>query len=131
MPKRATPLVLSEKEQEGLLQITRRHRSEQQVILRARIVLAAAQGHANVQIGSRVRHPRGYCAPVAGSLGRMAGNRHGDPEPDRAVAGCSPLECSPSLAANNAVRWLPWPVKLPPKLDDRSASGRDGRWLMR
>ena len=44
MPKRATPIVLSEKEQEGLLQITKRHRSEQQVVLRARIVLAAAQG---------------------------------------------------------------------------------------
>src|SRR5436309_5387241 len=50
MPKRATPIVLSEKEQEGLVQITKRHRSEQQVVLRARIVLAAAQGHANVQI---------------------------------------------------------------------------------
>ena len=42
--------MLSEKEQEGLLQITKRHRSEQQVVLRARIVLAAAQGHSNVQI---------------------------------------------------------------------------------
>lgn len=50
MPKRATPIVLSEKEQEGLLQITKRHRSEQQVVLRARIVLAAAQGHSNAQI---------------------------------------------------------------------------------
>src|SRR5712691_12988713 len=54
MPKRATPIVLSEKEQEGLLQITKRHRSEQQVVLRARIVLAAAQGHANVQIASEL-----------------------------------------------------------------------------
>src|SRR5437588_8065431 len=50
MPKRATAVMLSEKEQEGLLQITRRHRSEQQVVLRARIVLAAAQGTSNVQI---------------------------------------------------------------------------------
>lgn len=50
MPKRATPIVLSEKEQEGLHQITKRHRSEQQVVQRARIVLAAAQGHTNVQI---------------------------------------------------------------------------------
>jgi putative transposase len=50
MPKRATPIMLSEKEQEGLLQITKRHRSEQQVVLRARIVLAAAQGHTNIQI---------------------------------------------------------------------------------
>jgi putative transposase len=50
MPKRATAIVLSEKEQEGLLQITKRHRSEQQVVLRARIVLAAAQGQSNIQI---------------------------------------------------------------------------------
>jgi len=54
MPKRATPIVLSEKEQEGLLQITKRHRSEQQAVLRARIVLAAAQGHTNVQIASEL-----------------------------------------------------------------------------
>jgi putative transposase len=50
MPKRARGTVLSEKEQEELEQITRRHRSEQQVVLRARIVLAAAQGHSNAQI---------------------------------------------------------------------------------
>ncbi len=50
MPKRATAVVLSEKEQEGLHQITRSHRSEQQVVLRARIVLAAAQGTSNAQI---------------------------------------------------------------------------------
>jgi putative transposase len=54
MPKRAAPIVLSEKEQEGLFQITRRHRSEQQGVLRARIVLAAAQGHSNVQIATEV-----------------------------------------------------------------------------
>ena len=54
MPKRATPIVLSKKEQEGLLQITKRHRSEQQVVLRARIVLAAAQGSPNVQIASEL-----------------------------------------------------------------------------
>jgi putative transposase len=54
MPKRATTIVLSTKEREGLLQITKRHRSEQQVVLRARIVLAAAQGHSNVQIASEL-----------------------------------------------------------------------------
>jgi putative transposase len=54
MPKRATPIMLSEKEQQGLLQITKRHRSEQQVVLRARIVLAAAQGHPNVHIASEL-----------------------------------------------------------------------------
>jgi len=50
MPKRATAVILSEKEQEGLLHLTKRHRSEQQGVLRARIVLAAAQGTSNAQI---------------------------------------------------------------------------------
>ncbi len=50
MPKRATKVVLSEKEQETLTRISRRYRSEQQVALRARIVLAAAQGQSNARI---------------------------------------------------------------------------------
>lgn len=50
MPKRATAVILSEKEEERLQQITKRHRSEQQMVLRARIVLAAAQGTSNMQI---------------------------------------------------------------------------------
>ena len=50
MPRRATPLILSKHEQEALTQIGKRHRSEQQQVLRARIVLAAAQGHSNAQI---------------------------------------------------------------------------------
>ena len=54
MPKRATAVALSEKEQERLLQITKRHRSEQQIVLRARIVLAASQGSSNTQIASEL-----------------------------------------------------------------------------
>ena len=50
MPKRATVVVLSEKEQEALRRITQRHRSEQQMVLRARIVLVAGQGQSNTQI---------------------------------------------------------------------------------
>jgi putative transposase len=50
MPKRASRVELSEKEQEELMQMIRRHRSEQQMVLRARIVLAAAQGKTNAQI---------------------------------------------------------------------------------
>jgi len=50
MPKRATKVVLREKEQEALTRISRRSRSEQQVAQRARIVLAAAQGQSNAQI---------------------------------------------------------------------------------
>jgi putative transposase len=50
MPKRATQVQLSDQEQETLVQMTKHHRSEQQQVLRARIVLAAAQGHSNAQI---------------------------------------------------------------------------------
>lgn len=50
MPKRATQVVLSEKEQDALVQITKRHRSQQQQVQRARIILAAAQGDSNAQI---------------------------------------------------------------------------------
>lgn len=50
MPKRATAIHLSEQEQEELTRLTRRHRSEQQVVLRARIILAAAQGASNIQV---------------------------------------------------------------------------------
>src|SRR5258708_33294745 len=55
MPKRATQVVLSEKEQEGLVQITNRHRSEQQQALRARMILAAAQGNSNAQIARELQ----------------------------------------------------------------------------
>ncbi len=51
MPKRATQVVLSEREREALVQITRRHRSEQQQAQRARMILAAAQGYSNAHIG--------------------------------------------------------------------------------
>ncbi len=54
MPKRATKVILSEKEQEGLEQLTKRHRSEQQQVQRARIILAAGQGHSNAQIGRKL-----------------------------------------------------------------------------
>jgi putative transposase len=50
MPKRATQVMLSEKEQAGLEQLIKRHKSEQQQVLRASIIAAAAQGHSNVQI---------------------------------------------------------------------------------
>jgi putative transposase len=50
MPKRASQLILNDQEQAALVQIAKRHRSEQQQVLRARIVLAAAQGRSNAQI---------------------------------------------------------------------------------
>ena len=50
MPKRASRVKLSVLEHQALEQVIRRQRSEQQVVLRARIVLAGAQGMTNAQI---------------------------------------------------------------------------------
>ena len=55
MPNRATKVVVTEKEQEVLTRISRRYRSEQQVALRARIVLAAAQGQSNAAIARELQ----------------------------------------------------------------------------
>ncbi|BCL78860.1 hypothetical protein ccbrp13_13250 [Ktedonobacteria bacterium brp13] len=55
MPRRATRVILSEQEERELKQITKRHRSEQQLVLRARIVLAAAQDQSNAQIARELK----------------------------------------------------------------------------
>jgi putative transposase len=55
MPKRATSVVLTEKEQEALTRVSRRYRSEQQVAVRAGIVLAAAQGQSNAAIARQLQ----------------------------------------------------------------------------
>jgi transposase len=55
MPKRATKVVLSQKEEEALVRITKRQRSEQQQVLRARIVEASAQGNSNAQIACELQ----------------------------------------------------------------------------
>jgi DNA-binding CsgD family transcriptional regulator len=54
MPKRATQVVLSEEEQTALVQVTKRHKSSQQLVLRARIVLAAGEGQSNVKIAQEL-----------------------------------------------------------------------------
>ncbi len=50
MPQQATRIMLSEKELAALTQITKRHQSEQQQVIRAKIVLLAAQGDSNSKI---------------------------------------------------------------------------------
>jgi putative transposase len=50
MPKQATKVVLSEKEKEELTKITRRHKSEQQKVLRSQIILYASLGYSNAKI---------------------------------------------------------------------------------
>jgi putative transposase len=49
MPKQATA-QLSEREREALTRLPRKDRSEQQVVLRARIISVATQSSANIQI---------------------------------------------------------------------------------
>src|SRR5216110_2575829 len=50
MPKPATKVVLSEKEREELTKITKRHKSEQQKVLRAQIILYASNRYSNAKI---------------------------------------------------------------------------------
>ena len=54
MPKRATPIQLREEEHAELLQVTKRRKSGQQLVLRARIVLAAGEGQRNVKIAQEL-----------------------------------------------------------------------------
>lgn len=89
MPKRATAVILSEKEQEGLLQITRRHRSEQHVVLRARIVLAAAHGSSNVQIARELNSNVDTVRLWRDRWVVLQGIEPCDLERDRAVARCA------------------------------------------
>jgi putative transposase len=55
MPKRATQVKLCEEEQTALVRLTKRHGSAQQLVLRARIVLAAGEGQSNAEIARRLR----------------------------------------------------------------------------
>jgi transposase len=54
MPKRATLVRLREEERAALLQMTKRRKSEQQLVLRAQIVLAAGEGKSNVTIAQEL-----------------------------------------------------------------------------
>jgi transposase len=51
---RARPITLTEEERQGLETLVRRHKTPQQVVTRARIVLAAAAGCPLVQIARQV-----------------------------------------------------------------------------
>jgi putative transposase len=50
---KAQPVVLSEPEREGLEKLVKRHQTGQQIAMRARIVLAAAEGKPNVAIARK------------------------------------------------------------------------------
>jgi len=53
IPK-ATEVILTEEEQEGLEQLIRRHNVGQQIALRGRIILAAGQGQTNSAIARQL-----------------------------------------------------------------------------
>jgi len=107
MPKRATKVILNEKEQEGLEQLTKRHRSEQQQAQRARMILAAAQGHTNAQIARELALE---VHTVRLWRDRWAGLQGIDLETLRVA---ERLEPRPSSRRTTAVRWRPLPVKRP------------------
>jgi len=54
MPKRATRVLLAEEERARLVQVTKRHKSGQQLVLRAQIVLAAGEGKSNITIAQEL-----------------------------------------------------------------------------
>jgi transposase len=127
MPKQATPVVLRAQEEQELLQITRRHRSEQQVVLRARIVLAAAQGSSNAQIAREldvcvdtVRLWRDRWAGLQ-EIGletlSLAERLQDAPRPGT----------TPKFTTEQRCRWRRSRVRLQRKRDARSASGRAER----
>jgi putative transposase len=54
VPKRATNVVLSEQEREELTRMTKRHKSEQQQVVRAQIILLASKGYSNTKIAAEL-----------------------------------------------------------------------------
>jgi putative transposase len=50
---KAQPVVLSEQERQALEKLVKRHQTAQQIALRARIVLAAAEGKPSVEIARK------------------------------------------------------------------------------
>lgn len=54
MPKQATPVRLREEERAALLQVTKRRKSGQQLVLRAQIVLEASEGKSNVTVAQEL-----------------------------------------------------------------------------
>ena len=52
------PLQLDQNEKDGLEQLIKRHKAGQQIVLRARIILAAAEGKSNCQIARELQVSR-------------------------------------------------------------------------
>ena len=67
MPKRATGIHLRESDQKELERVTKRHKSEQRHVLRAQIIVLAAQGRSNAAIACELEIGR------TGALGRSFG----------------------------------------------------------
>ena len=122
---RPSAMRLTEAERRGLEALIRRHTAPQQVALRARIVLAAAEGRNNGQIARRlgleadtVRLWRGrWLGLQADPAGRA--ERRG-PAGRCAAAGPAGRGSPPSRSARSS----PWPARPRRRPAGRSASGR-------
>ena len=119
MPKRATAIQLNEQEREELTRLTKRHRSEQQVVQRARIILAAAQGSSNIHIardlGSNVDTVRLWRDRWTSQQEAENAQVHQGKEQSVLTNACRmPLapERFPHLRWNNGLRWLLWLARL-------------------
>jgi hypothetical protein len=66
---KAQVVILSEKEQQGLEKLVKQHQTAQQIALRARIVLASAEGKPSIRIAeeNQVRHDTYGSGGIVGS----------------------------------------------------------------
>lgn len=85
---KAQEVKLSDAERQGLEKLVKRHQVGQQIALRARIVLAAADGLKKRNCGEICNHS-GYHQTVAKSLGQVTRHVAGRLEPRRTFAKCS------------------------------------------
>ncbi len=118
MPKRATAIHVNEQEREELTRLPKRHRSDQHVVQRARIILAAAQGSSNIHIahdlGINVDTVRLWRDRWTSQEAQNAQMNQGKEQSVLSNACRMPLalERFPNLRWNNGLRWLLWLARL-------------------
>ena len=120
------PLVtLTAAERHALETLTRRHTTAQQLAIRARVILAAAEGHNNAQIARdggvdvdtvRLWRQRWLSFQAARLEDVRVAERFMDAPP--------PWPSSPDQRRSRSARLLRWPAKPPASPDVLSANGR-------
>jgi transposase len=123
MPKRATPIWLREEERAALMQVTKRRKSGQHLVLRARIVLAAGEGKSNVMIAQELS--------VSVETVRLWRDRWAawqdidlkDRKVEERLTDAPARVRLPTSPQSSAVKWKCWRAKRRASQDDRSVSG--------